>query len=184
MSYDNNMIPIPGFEDYLINQNGDIYSTKTNKFLKPWLDSKGYLQIQLFKNGSKYCFKVHRLVAKVFIPNPLHLPEINHKDENKQNPKLTNLEWCTTKYNSNYGTRGERISKKNRMNPHKCRKIIVQLDPDFHVIREYSAIEKVKDFGFCQPNVIAVLKHRRKTTGGYIFMYKEEYEYELPRYYA
>ena len=174
------MTPIPNFEEYLISKDGDIYSTKSHKFLKPWLDSKGYLQIQLFKSGIKHCFKVHRLVAEVFIPNPYNLPEVNHKDENKQNPKSSNLEWCTTTYNSNYGTRGERISKSNRNSPNRSRKSIVQLDSNFNIVREYDTIEKVKDFGFNQPNVIAVLKHRRKTTGGFIFMYKEEYLNELP----
>lgn len=82
------MTPIPNFEEYLISKDGDIYSTKSHKFLKSWLDSKGYLQIQLFKSGIKHCFKVHRLVAEVFIPNPYNLPEVNHKDENKQTQSL------------------------------------------------------------------------------------------------
>lgn len=176
------MTPIPNFEDYLINSDGDIYSIRSNKFLRPWLDSKGYLQVQLFKDGVKHTFKVHRLVAEVFIPNPLNLPEVNHKDENKQNPKATNLEWCTTRYNNNYGTRGDRISKSNKMSSNRNRKAIVQLDHNFNIIREYDTIERVKEFGFNQPNVIAVLKHRRKSTGGYIFMYKEEYEDELSQY--
>lgn len=183
MNYHNivheDMTPIPDFEDYLINRKGEVYSKKTNKFLKPWLDSKGYLQVQLFKNGNKYSFKVHRLVAIVFLPNPNNLPEVNHKDENKQNPNLDNLEWCTVEYNNNYGTRGYRISQSNKKSLLRKRKSILQLDSNLNIIREYDTIERVKDFGFCQPNVIAVLKNRRKTTGGFSFIYKEDFANEL-----
>lgn len=183
MNYHNivheDMTPIPYFEDYLINRKGEVYSKKTNKFLKPWLDSKGYLQVQLLKNGNKYSFKVHRLVAIVFLPNPNNLPEVNHKDENKQNPNLDNLEWCTVKYNNNYGTRGYRVSQSNKKSLLRKRKSILQLDSNLNIIREYDTIERVKDFGFCQPNVIAVLKNRRKTTGGFSFIYKEDFANEL-----
>ena len=74
------------------------------------MDSKGYLQVELRDDyGKRKIKKVHRLVAETFIPNPDNLPEVNHKDENKQNPSVSNLEWCTSKYNSNYGIRKERI---------------------------------------------------------------------------
>ena len=63
----------------------------------------GYSRITLCRDGVRFQFSVHRLVAKAFIPNPNNLPEINHKDENKVNNRADNLEWCTREYNNNYG---------------------------------------------------------------------------------
>lgn len=65
----------------------------------------GYLYVTLCKNNKAKKCAVHRLVAVAFIPNPLNLPEVNHKDEIKTNPKVENLEWCDRIYNENYGTK-------------------------------------------------------------------------------
>lgn len=73
---------------------------------------KGYRMINVRYNGKHYTFKVHRIVASTFIPNPDNLPEVNHKDENKSNNCIDNLEWCTHQYNSAYGTRGKRQGEK------------------------------------------------------------------------
>lgn len=91
---------IDGFENYFVSNLGVVYSSKsgTLKPLSTWLDSQGnYLMVSL--NGTPRL--LHRLVAKAFIPNPNQLPEVNHKDKNKQNPKADNLEWCTRKENLN-----------------------------------------------------------------------------------
>ena len=82
--------------------------------LSPGKDKDGYFQVQLYKNGINKMRKVHRLVAETFILNPNNYPCINHKDENKQNNHVSNLEWCTVKYNQNYGTRTERAAEKRR----------------------------------------------------------------------
>lgn len=71
----------------------------------------GYLYVGLSKQCKAKLYLVHRLVAEAFIPNPDNLPEVNHKDENKLNNRVDNLEWCDAKYNSNYGTRNKRKSK-------------------------------------------------------------------------
>lgn len=71
----------------------------------------GYIRIHLDKDGSREYVSVHRLVAKAFIDNPLNLPFVNHKNENPTDNRVENLEWCTVKYNANYGTRNQRISK-------------------------------------------------------------------------
>ena len=82
------------------------------KILKLALNRYGYAYLTLSKNGNKKAYTVHRLVAESFIPNPNKLPFVNHKDENKSNNRVKNLEWCTHEYNINYGTCRERMSKK------------------------------------------------------------------------
>lgn len=76
----------------------------------PSADKDGYLLVHLYKGNKPYTFKIHKLVATYFIKNPDHLSEVNHKDEDKTNNNVTNLEWCTHEYNMQYGTRKERQS--------------------------------------------------------------------------
>jgi hypothetical protein len=95
-------------EDYIINEDGTIFSEKTNKYLKPCSSGKGYLVVYINRKN----YRVHRLVAEKFIPNPNDLPQVNHKDGNRQNNNVNNLEWtdninnCQTwnKLNDNFGT--------------------------------------------------------------------------------
>lgn len=90
---------IAGYEGYQISNHGRVKSHyKTARILKPYLNTDGYLNIDIKKKQ----YKVHRLVAEAFIPNPENLPQVNHKDENKTNNNVTNLEWCTAEYNINY----------------------------------------------------------------------------------
>ncbi len=84
--------------------------------LKPSLINSGYYVVTLYKEKEKHKFQIHRLVADTFIPNPLCLPCVNHKDENKLNNNVDNLEWCTYQYNNNYGTARIRASE-TKANP-------------------------------------------------------------------
>ena len=79
--------------------------------LTPRFDGKGYEMVALYKEGKARNTKVHRLVAQAFIPNPNNYPQVNHKDEDKTNNCVDNLEWCDTQYNNTYGTRIERMLK-------------------------------------------------------------------------
>ena len=81
------------------------------RILSPGIDKGGYLKVCLYKEGKVNRFLVHRLVAHAFIPNPEGLPQINHIDEDKTNNLVDNLEYCDRKYNMNYGTRNERMTK-------------------------------------------------------------------------
>ena len=83
----------------------------TEKILKQSTDKSGYKVVSLSQNNKMKAYKVHRLVATAFLDNPNDYKEINHIDECKYNNFVENLEWCTHKYNANYGTRKERISK-------------------------------------------------------------------------
>lgn len=92
---------IKGYEDYYISKCGKIYSTLANKELKFDKSCNGYCKVKLMDRrlGKFITLLVHRLVAIQFIPNPNNLPEVNHKDGNKTNNSVYNLEWCTSEYN-------------------------------------------------------------------------------------
>ena len=101
---------------YQVSNFGQILSLnyrKTGKaeLLKPGKTKDGYPIVILYKDGKKKTFTIHRLVAETFLPNPNNLLEVNHKDEDKTNNSVDNLEWCTREYNINYGTHNERMSK-------------------------------------------------------------------------
>lgn len=98
--------PIPGYEGiYEIDTSGNVYSLATNKIKKPY-SVNGYLKQSLRDKDHKESKKfVHRLVAEVFIPNPEGLPEVNHKDCNKSNNSVSNLEWCTRSENLQHAWR-------------------------------------------------------------------------------
>ena len=93
---------------YQVSNLGRVRSLITNKILKQQKDKNGYLFVGIRKNGKRKFKKIHRLVAEAFLDNPNNLPEVNHKDENKTNNVVSNLEYCDHKYNTNYGTRNIR----------------------------------------------------------------------------
>lgn len=98
-----------------VNDNGREYDKPLNeKRLKQSLHSQGYKTVSLTKNGKTRTYFVHRIVAEAFIQNPNNLPMVNHKDEDKTNNYVENLEWCTAKYNNTYGSKTERQAEKVR----------------------------------------------------------------------
>ena len=115
---------VVGYEGlYEVSNKGNVYSVERmdalgreqgGLVLKPKYNNRGYLMVSLYKNGKLKNRTVHRIVAEAFIPNPKGFLEINHKDENKSNNEIFNLEWCTREHNVKYGTSIERISKKVR----------------------------------------------------------------------
>lgn len=108
---------IEGYESkYQVSNLGNVRSlnyrgTGKPKLLKQTTYEKGYKRVNLYKNGKKKHYWIHRLVAIAFIPNPNDLPVVNHKDEDPSNNNVNNLEWCTYEYNNNYGTVRKRISE-------------------------------------------------------------------------
>ena len=122
------MKDIPNFEGkYAITENGEVWSYKHKKFLKPQIVN-GYYKVDLVDRDNKvHQCTIHRLMALTFLPNPNNLPCINHKDEVKTNNHIDNLEWCTYKYNSNYGSAREKIStNKTAEGWKRCREACVK----------------------------------------------------------
>ena len=119
------MLKIKDFEYYTIDKNGNVFSIRKNKYLKPYLDRKnGYLSVALHKDGTHKNYRVHRLVAETFISNPSNLPQVNHIDGNKLNNNVENLEWCTSQQNIQHAwTNGlNYISEKHRKVASKIQK--------------------------------------------------------------
>lgn len=167
---------IPGYENckinYIIFENGKIYSSYKKDFLKLNKDSKGYLYIDLRRQKCKNkCPKVHRLVAEAFIPNPKGLQQINHIDGNKENNDVQNLEWCDNLYNT---VEAVRLGLKPRFEYHGE---VYQFDLQGNFINVYStpttaAISISKNS--LGSNITRCIHGKRKSAYGYIWKSKEQ----------
>lgn len=144
---------------------------KTSRILKSEKNTRGYLQVQLSKNGKRKWFFIHRLVAEVFLENPENLPQVNHIDEDKTNNRVENLEWCEHKYNMNYGTRNERISK-TKINGKKSKKVL-QFTLDGEFIREWPSTKEIeRQLGFDNSAVCRCCNGKQKSAYGFRWCYK------------
>ena len=173
---------IKGYPNYMVSNKGNLKSLgrwvykeyrgkrwQREKILKPSVNKDGYLFVGLYKNRKVKYFKVHRLVAEAFISNPNNLPQVNHKDENKQNNCVENLEWCDAKYNNNYGTKNKRIAE-------KLSKPVLQIDKNTNeFIAEFPSIHQVeRQLGINNAHISKCCLGKRNTAGGYKWKYKEE----------
>ena len=158
---------IDGYEGLSqISNKGRVKSLKWGKerILKPLINSSGYLKVGLCKNGRVDQLQLHRLVAESFIANPENKPQVNHKDENKLNNCVNNLEWSTAKENSNYGSRNERLSRK-----------ILQYSKSGEFIKEWpGALEVERELNINHSNIAACCKCKRNFAGGFVWRYKEK----------
>lgn len=88
--------PVIGFEEYYeVSNTGRIRQAKSHKAVKCTPDFSGYPKVGLYVDGKTHSYAVHRLAAIAFIPNPDNKPQVHHKDNNKTNNHVENLQWCT-----------------------------------------------------------------------------------------
>lgn len=159
--------PVVGFEGYYeVSNYGRIKSLNYNKtgcsvIMTP-CDAKGYLRIILCKCGKRKSMFVHRIVAEAFLPNPDNFPCVNHKDENPKNNAVWNLEWCTVKYNTNYGTGIKRRSTKQS-------KPVVAIDPvTLKIVLRFSSASEAYRNGYSN---VSLSVRKGVLRYGYIWQY-------------
>ena len=169
---------IIGYEGrYRVSSFGKIYSSISNKLLNPTIDSDGYEVVGLFINGKQKKKKVHRIVAEAFIDNLKNYKQVNHKDENKVNNNVSNLEWCDCTYNINYGTRNEKVAKSIKNNTKKYRRKVVCLSKNRDLIKIYPSLRSVEENGYNHGIVYQLCSHkgRYKSHGNYLWEYYDEW---------
>lgn len=170
------------------------------KVLKQGKHKQGYLLVHLYKDNKQKTSTVHKLVALAFLENPYNFPQVNHKDENKENNKVENLEFCSARYNINYGTRSERVSEKRKgfrftkeaiqkmSDSHKGKKLpievvnkireknsktVIQYSLDGTFIKEWkSVIQASRELKISQGHISECCNNKRKSSGGFIWRYK------------
>ena len=156
------MRDIKGYEGlYAITSCGRIWSYHTKKFIKAEKLWDGYLRVALYKDGKATRFRVHRLVAETYIPNPNNLPFINHKDEIRAHCWVNNLEWCTAEYNCNYGNHNKHLAttKYKRV---RC----IETNTIYQ-----SLIIAGEATGILRSGISNCLRGKAKTAGGYHWEY-------------
>ena len=166
---------------YLISDDAKVFSVRSNRLLKPYLQANGYWRLELNIGGKHKKYFLHRLVAEAFVPNPNGYPIINHKDENPSNNRADNLEWCTHKYNSNYGTCQERIQSHRRTpsgadNPQSIRVYQYTLDGEF--IAEYGSCgEAGRETGLRASSIARAVNGSRRQYAGFYWSDKKEFSF-------
>lgn len=156
-------IVINEFDNYAISNLGNIKNIKKGNILTPYLNTNGYLTYTFCQNGVKKTFRLHRLVALYFIDNPNNLPYVNHKDGDKTNNKVENLEWCTAKENDAHARNS---GLKNQEKPIIAKNIETNETLTFKSVTEAGAF-----LGINKGTISKVLNGKRKQTHGYKFYF-------------
>lgn len=144
--------------------------------------STGYPNVNLSKNGCRETLNTHSLIAVAFIPNPQNLPCVNHKDENRANSVLSNLEWCDYSYNNSYGSAKEKRKNTLRKTLEGKHKKIYQFCLDGTLIKSYDCgVNQLEEsLGYC---IGDCLMGKSKTAHGFVFSYSSNFCYieDIPK---
>ncbi len=159
-------------DHYCNSKGGSVRFCKGKPLTKKYDKTSGYYRISVRGNGKQRWVLLHRLIAETLIPNPTNLPQVNHKDENKLNNTVDNLEWCSASYNVNYGNRNKKCSEWQKQN-NRVRKALLQYTLDGQFVAEYPSIaEASRQTGIFNHPIIRCCKGKSHTAGGYIWKYK------------
>lgn len=166
---------IDGYDGrYMVSNLGKIMSlnfngTHKHKELLGRKTRGGYRQVVLYTNGKRKAFYIHVLVAKTFIPNPNNLPEVNHKDGNKENNTVNNLEWVTSKENSLHAVKtGLRHVPKSGQHYRAVK--TAQFDIDGNLIKIWNSMsDPNKIFGYSTQNIEKCCSGKIHSAYGYIW---------------
>lgn len=154
--------------NYEVSNLGKIKNKTTGRIRKTSINNKGYEQFIVYIDKKPKTFYVHRVVANNFLENLNNLPEVNHKDENKLNNRVDNLEWCDGCYNLHYGTRIERIINKKKPLYIK----IIQKDKNKNIIKIWENIDEIVcNNNYHRSNIYKCCQGKLKTAYGYIWDY-------------
>lgn len=165
---------VQGFEGlYEVSNLGNVRKKGSQKNKVIEVNKRGYARVQLWKANKGKKYSVHRLVAMAFIPNTHNKPQVNHIDENKQNNKVTNLEWVTQTENHNHGTIRERISKSLTNNPKKSKAVAAYDDSGNMIFSFPSVYEAERQTKINNCTIRDCIHHRKgiKHAGGYIWRF-------------
>lgn len=158
--------PIGDYEDlYLISDYGEINSLRSRKLLSTKSLSSGYPCVSLCRGGGQKTFRVHRLVAKAFLPNPKGYNVVNHKDGNKLNNHVDNLEWCDTDWNNQHsietGLKGYKASP------------VSQYSKEGVWVADFDSQQQAEDkTGICRKQINNCIKDKQKSAHGYVWKTK------------
>lgn len=162
---------IKGYEGlYQISDQGNVFSVKRNKTLRPLINTYGYHFVNLHRDGKQIASQIHRLVAEAFIPNPDNKPQVNHINENKADNRVCNLNWMTNKENMNWGTGKERSHQKQINHPNESKQII-QMDLNNNVIAIWPSMSEAERAGFSKGTIWNCCNGVQKTHKGYKWEY-------------
>ena len=154
--------------DRVVPRKNGTYHTK-GRVLKQSNGSNGYLQVSVKVDGKSTSKRVNRLVAQTFLPNPNNLPQVNHRDCDKTNNKVENLEFCTASYNAKYRDKFGISNAELKGHP----LFAINLDT-LEVSHFRSQGEASRELGVNRPDINKVVKGRAKQTGGFLFVNDDE----------
>lgn len=172
--------PVKDYDGYEVSNQGRVRSKY--RVLTPTPTNKGYLRVNITKNGKSKSYRVHRLVAQAFIPNPDNKPQVDHINTDKSDNRVENLRWvtgpenCQNELTSKHNSQRQ-IGEKNHMygktgkNNHSS-KAIIQYDTDGYMLRKWDSMMDVeRELGIYSTQISAVCKSKKTTAGNYVWKY-------------